>query len=582
MRSSILGTLGLVLLFGGAAQSFADEQATKQLEAKLQKVLQAAGQAQAAGAAATQRGNFGYSIPADVDPANKSERVLLFLPGGPVLIETILTIDGQPFQSHREKMIAEALKEADADGDGKATWEEAVAKPGFAGGRFAYLGQNQQVKERTIAQFDQNKDGLVDRVELRSLFAQYTGGPAFMVQNYGFGQQNPPVRELLDLNKDNVLDADEIAAAELRIKSRDANDNDIVDVAELSGNAGGAYAGFQGGRAQPTPAAVLLFHVHSGADWKALFDLLDKRYGKEGKLTAESFPTSPDLVKRLDGNDNGLLEQDELSALQVAEPTLVYEVQLGESSGPPSSGQLRMNLAHLAGPQSFQGGEVHTLEIPGVRLQLASSNPKPNYGNYDAYATQLLNTYDKDKNGYIDKDELGTQPQLAQQFATWDANGDGKVYADEIKQSYQKQQIPTWHRVTLSAADQGNSLYSLLDADNNGRLSLREIKGAATRIKTADKNGDGRITLDEIPGTIRFTVARGNGFGGGFGQVGGGRSVGGAPGAKPAGPEWFVRMDKNGDGDITPREFLGEEEQFKKLDANGDGFIDLKEAEAAK
>ena len=39
-------------------------------------------------------------------------------------------------------------------------------------------------------------------------------------------------------------------------------------------------------------------------------------------------------------------------------------------------------------------------------------------------------------------------------------------------------------------------------------------------------------------------------------------------------------MDKNGDGDITLREFLGTKEQFKNLDKNGDGFIELSEAEA--
>jgi len=39
-------------------------------------------------------------------------------------------------------------------------------------------------------------------------------------------------------------------------------------------------------------------------------------------------------------------------------------------------------------------------------------------------------------------------------------------------------------------------------------------------------------------------------------------------------------MDKNGDGDITLREFLGTKEKFQELDTNKDGFIELKEAEA--
>ena len=37
-------------------------------------------------------------------------------------------------------------------------------------------------------------------------------------------------------------------------------------------------------------------------------------------------------------------------------------------------------------------------------------------------------------------------------------------------------------------------------------------------------------------------------------------------------------MDKNGDGDLTPREFLGDEKLFRQIDRNGDGFIEPEEA----
>jgi hypothetical protein len=37
-------------------------------------------------------------------------------------------------------------------------------------------------------------------------------------------------------------------------------------------------------------------------------------------------------------------------------------------------------------------------------------------------------------------------------------------------------------------------------------------------------------------------------------------------------------MDRNGDGDLSPHEFLGSEEDFRLLDADGDGFISAAEA----
>jgi Ca2+-binding EF-hand superfamily protein len=45
---------------------------------------------------------------------------------------------------------------------------------------------------------------------------------------------------------------------------------------------------------------------------------------------------------------------------------------------------------------------------------------------------------------------------------------------------------------------------------------------------------------------------------------------------------WFQKMDRNRDGYVSRREFLGTDEEFRKLDLDGDGFISVQEAEAAE
>ena len=45
------------------------------------------------------------------------------------------------------------------------------------------------------------------------------------------------------------------------------------------------------------------------------------------------------------------------------------------------------------------------------------------------------------------------------------------------------------------------------------------------------------------------------------------------------GPIWFRKMDRNGDGDVSLREFLGTREDFRAIDGDGDGMISLDEAE---
>ena len=52
--------------------------------------------------------------------------------------------------------------------------------------------------------------------------------------------------------------------------------------------------------------------------------------------------------------------------------------------------------------------------------------------------------------------------------------------------------------------------------------------------------------------------------------------------APAAGPSWFRKMDRNRDGDISRREFLGPRADFERLDGDRDGLIDAEEAAKPK
>ena len=47
-------------------------------------------------------------------------------------------------------------------------------------------------------------------------------------------------------------------------------------------------------------------------------------------------------------------------------------------------------------------------------------------------------------------------------------------------------------------------------------------------------------------------------------------------------PDWFQAMDRNGDGDLSRREFTGSADVFNKLDHDQDGLIDGMEANQAQ
>ena len=105
------------------------------------------------------------------------------------------------------------------------------------------------------------------------------------------------------------------------------------------------------------------------------------------------------------------------------------------------------------------------------------------------------------------------------------------------------------------------------------------------RVTSWDSDGDGRVSADEIPYHFQVTIARGGlpGLTGEAPATPAARSMikAGGAGGFAAGPDWFQKMDRNHDGDVSRREFLGPRDQFDRLDRDQDGLIDADEARSS-
>jgi Ca2+-binding EF-hand superfamily protein len=194
---------------------------------------------------------------------------------------------------------------------------------------------------------------------------------------------------------------------------------------------------------------------------------------------------------------------------------------------------------------------------------------------------------DRDNNGYLDKMEAEKSPFFAGQFAVMDRDGDGMLFEKEMLAYVERmdgfRKRASASCVSLIVSDQGKGLFEMIDADGDGRLSVRELRRMAQLIKKLDHDGDGKLASTEVPRRYRGAFERGPASGGGnFRQVvvfAGGFDNTPRPPARTKGPLWFRKMDRNRDGDVSRKEFLGTDEAFKQIDADGDGLISVAEAE---
>jgi Ca2+-binding EF-hand superfamily protein len=550
--------------------------------------------------------------------AKDAQDLVYFGEARPILLRLHIQIDGQPYPLAWDEFIRKLFGYYDLNGDGVLTEKETSRIiPGqvlltLLLGNYDYF--NFQTNYAPVAEIDTNKDGKITREELTAYYRKAGAGSLRAEQNPQGGKSGQLTTSLfrhLDLNKDGKLSPEELAAAPVSLRKLDLDEDEMIAAAELLPQQNQYYEFFGGNNMNPgLPESSQFGMLVPGSPLAKLTQQLLNRYDKDKnkKLSAEEIGLDKEAFDALDANHDGQLDATELNNWFSRPADLEMIVRLGQPA--PKANQsifaplleLGKMLAKETAVDVFnpslramplassvkKEGDGLVLTVSDAQIDWQRNNNNNNmYGGGSAqikqFYLQQFAQLDKDKKGYVDRKQVEAQQQEAQFlrgiFNLADRDGDGKLYEKELSAFLDLESIGAAACTSLRVADNGRGLFELLDADGDGRLSVRELRTAWARLQSWDRNHDGLLALEEVPKQFQITLSQGTlQYPYRFAMVTTFARMGRGP-AQPKGPAWFRKMDRNNDGDVSLREWLGTEEEFRRIDTDGDGLISAEEAE---
>ncbi len=510
---------------------------------------------------------------------------------GVIVLNFQITVGGNSPQQLFQQYVDDLMKSLDSNEDGVVTVEEARGK---------YLSVRDAIQAELIPQsegFPPNMtpdvspaDGKISRQEFLTYFKRIGLHPFLVIYQArsmpATGNRRPrqlvnvseiPLFARLDTNGDGKLSSAELTGALRTLRKLDLDDDETISAAELSpiGNANGVQQ--QQGNTQTASLSPFLGLGSEESPPKQIrrlidrYDRIDGSNARNQKLCTKEMGLPETVFARFDGDGDGQLDFDELRQFLVSpEPTITITVNVDSAEAVKAeSTQLEVQEKLKSTPDGSANINFGTTQLSISRgtsydLTTAESLLKPQFM-----------AADQDANGYLEKSEADQANLFGASFDDVDTDKNGKLYLDELIAYFKVRFDAARSRTVLTVTEQGRTLFEILDTDRDRRLSYRELQTAADKLALWDKDGDGLLSEPEVPMQYRLTISRGI-----LPALGGNSGVNqtGALSERTSGPIWFRKMDKNRDGEVSQREFLGEIAEFEKRDRNHDGFIDLAEA----
>jgi Ca2+-binding EF-hand superfamily protein len=522
-------------------------------------------------------------------PDRDSYDLILLAPTHPVFIRLGVQVDGGGLKMVRFAYAAQLLKQYDRNGDGVLDQEESKRMPPLV--KSANASETLSVSESWVSVDRGPADDKVTVEELTDWIDRIFGFPFSLAARPMRATQSIDLFGLLDANHDGRLTRVELADAERTLHKLDLDEDEAFTVDELQPllSQQARIAATNPGR-QSTDQPFLL--LSDDESLRTAAAKLLQRYrpaepnGLQGAgLSASSLGVDPAVAARFDTNQDGLLDEAEVQQfLKSPSSHVELAAQLLQSKpGRPTLQVVADRISAFATRDARRPDRL-TLVAHGVGIEwrIPVQQRAIARDNRNLFKTKFLMA-DRDKNKYLDEQEFASAGVPNATFAQVDRNSDGMVIEDELLAVVDQEAASSQSRIDMVVTHDGSSVFEIIDRNVDRRLTRRELRGAVERMRKVDRDGNGEISTVELAGQFAVTLELGKPaeFRNQNAPRADGANTTPVVNRPTSGPDWFIKMDRNRDGDVSRREFLGPPALFRKLDTEGDGLISPAEAEQA-